>query len=96
MLTEKTKDAPAPAPASSHGATISVEGAIAYFEGDYVPLADAKVRASAEGEPWAQRHPSRPANKTSQIRCHLFVQQAQTVRASWRRWRSTRDPRDAA
>ena len=43
MLTEKAKDAHAQAPASSHGAPISIEGAIAYFEGDFVPLADAKV-----------------------------------------------------
>ena len=43
MLTEKPKDAHAPAPASSHGAPISIGGSIAYFEGDYVPLADAKV-----------------------------------------------------
>ena len=43
MLTEKEKDAHAPALASSHGAPISIEGAIAYFEGDYVPLIDAKV-----------------------------------------------------
>jgi branched-chain amino acid aminotransferase len=43
MLTEKPKDAHAPAPASSHGASVSIEGAIAYFEGDYVSLADAKV-----------------------------------------------------
>ena len=43
MLTEKSKDAPAPASASSHGAPISIGGAIAYFEGDFVPLADAKV-----------------------------------------------------
>ena len=43
MLTEKPKSAHAPAPASSHGASISTEGSIAYFEGEYVPLADAKV-----------------------------------------------------
>ena len=47
MLTEKPKrgtvDASAPAPASSHGAPISTDGAVAYFEGEYVPLADAKV-----------------------------------------------------
>jgi branched-chain amino acid aminotransferase len=43
MLTEKPKDVHAPATASSHGASVSIEGAIAYFEGEYVPLADAKV-----------------------------------------------------
>src|SRR4029079_12748528 len=43
MLTEKAKAEPAPAPASSHGAPISTEGDVAYFEGQHLPLADAKV-----------------------------------------------------
>ena len=43
MLTEKAKGEHAPAPASSHGAPISTDGAVAYFEGEYLPLVDAKV-----------------------------------------------------
>ena len=43
MLSEKAKETASTAPASSHGAAISTEGAIAYFEGKYVPLADANV-----------------------------------------------------
>ena len=38
MLTEKPKAAPA-----AHGAPASVEDCITYFQGDYVPLRDAKV-----------------------------------------------------
>jgi branched-chain amino acid aminotransferase len=41
MLTEKPKGA-APAPAA-HGAPANLDDVIAYFEGDYVPLKDAKV-----------------------------------------------------
>lgn len=41
MLTEKPKAA-APAPAA-HGAPANLDDVIAYFEGDYVPLKDAKV-----------------------------------------------------
>jgi branched-chain amino acid aminotransferase len=43
MLTEKPKEtAAAPAPAT-HGAPASLDDVIAYFEGEYVPLKDAKV-----------------------------------------------------
>jgi branched-chain amino acid aminotransferase len=43
MLTEKPKGGTAaPAPAA-HGAPASLDDVIAYFEGDYVPLKDAKV-----------------------------------------------------
>jgi branched-chain amino acid aminotransferase len=42
MLTEKTKDAAASSPAASHGAA-PTDNFIAYFEGEYVALGDAKV-----------------------------------------------------
>ena len=40
MLTEKPKATPAPA---AHGAPVSLDDAITYFEGQYVPMKDAKV-----------------------------------------------------
>jgi branched-chain amino acid aminotransferase len=43
MLTEKPKAAHEHPSAGVHGATTPSEGSVAYFEGDYVPLADAKV-----------------------------------------------------
>lgn len=42
MLTEKAKATPAAA-AESHGAPISIDDAVAYFEGQYVALRDANV-----------------------------------------------------
>ncbi len=42
MLSEKTKDGAAPSPAASHGSAPTANP-IAYFEGEYVPLGDAKV-----------------------------------------------------
>ncbi len=42
MLTEKTKEAAAPAAPATHGSAPS-EALITYFQGEYVPLGDAKV-----------------------------------------------------
>ena len=42
MLTEKTTEAAAPTAAATHGSTPS-EALITYFQGEYVPLGDAKV-----------------------------------------------------
>ncbi len=42
MLTEKTKEAAAPVAAATHGSAPS-EALITYFQGEYVPLGDAKV-----------------------------------------------------
>jgi branched-chain amino acid aminotransferase len=43
MLTEKPKDATSTAAPAAHGAPASLDDAIAYFEGGYVALKDAKV-----------------------------------------------------
>jgi len=43
MLTEKPKAAQEHPSAGVHGATTPTEGNVAYFEGGYVPLADAKI-----------------------------------------------------
>jgi branched-chain amino acid aminotransferase len=43
MLTEKPKAAHEHPSAGVHGATTPTEGSVAYFEGAYVPLADAKI-----------------------------------------------------
>ena len=43
MLTEKPKGATAAPAAPAHGAPANLDDVIAYFEGDYVPLKDAKV-----------------------------------------------------
>jgi branched-chain amino acid aminotransferase len=43
MLTEKPKDERVTAPGGVHAATTPTEGSVAYFEGNYVPLAEAKV-----------------------------------------------------
>jgi len=43
MLTEKPKAAQEHPSSGVHGATTPTEGSVAYFEGGYVPLADAKV-----------------------------------------------------
>jgi branched-chain amino acid aminotransferase, group I len=42
-LTEKAKDAPATSPRDSHGAPTQTDDLVAYFEGKYVALRDAKV-----------------------------------------------------
>jgi branched-chain amino acid aminotransferase len=43
MLTEKPKAAKEHPSAGVHGATTPSEGSVAYFQGEYVALADAKV-----------------------------------------------------
>jgi branched-chain amino acid aminotransferase len=43
MLTEKPKETAAAPAAAAHGAPASLDDVIAYFEGEYVPLKDAKV-----------------------------------------------------
>ena len=43
MLTEKPKAAQEHPSAGVHGATTPAEGSVAYFEGGYVPLAEAKI-----------------------------------------------------
>jgi len=43
MLTEKPKAAHEHPSAGVHGATMPTEGSVAYFEGDFVALADAKI-----------------------------------------------------